>query len=258
MKIDKQPARTRGSATVIPALIIAVLAAAGGAWLATRGGEAPSAVAEGSAESGSAVASAAPEADDASGNAAVAAEEEIAALQATLERSLVLPDDFRSVPDFTLSDVDGNPIDASFLEDRWTLAFFGYTHCPDICPVTLSVMKEVVAELEAREVEPMQVVFVTVDPVRDTAERMKEYVGFFDEEFVGITGDMNAIHELTRALGIVAAFTANKADPDAYLVDHTASMLFIDPERRVRAKFTAPHEVETIVADYLTLQAALN
>jgi len=256
MMNELQKPSAGGLPKVLPVLAIAVLAASGGAWFATGGGGGGD-DARG-AQSSTEPAPVASSAEAGAAEASSMTDDELDALQATLERSQLLPVDFRTVPDFTLSDVDGNPLTASILDNRWSLAFFGYTHCPDVCPITLSVMKDVVAELETRDVDPMQVVFMTVDPVRDTAERMKEYVGFFSEDFVGITGELNDIHELTRSLGIVAAFTANDTDPDNYLVDHTASMLLVDPERRVRAKFTAPHEVATIVNDYLTIQAALN
>ena len=162
------------------------------------------------------------------------------------------------MPAFSLLDVNGNEITEAALAEQWSLMFFGYTHCPDVCPITLSVMKEVAATLEADSSPPLQVVFMTVDPVRDTPEIMKNYVSFFSEEFVGISGDLNATHELTRALGIVAAFTANKDNPENYLVDHTASMLLVDPDLRVRAKFAPPHEAATIVEDYKTLMGAFN
>ena len=179
-------------------------------------------------------------------------------IQAKLKSTQVLPSDFKSVPAFSLLDVNGNEITEAALAEQWSLMFFGYTHCPDVCPITLSVMKEVAATLEADSSPPLQVVFMTVDPVRDTPEIMKNYVSFFSEEFVGISGDLNATHELTRALGIVAAFTANKDNPENYLVDHTASMLLVDPDLRVRAKFAPPHEAATIVEDYKTLMGAFN
>ena len=181
----------------------------------------------------------------------------LAPLQAKMLNTVVLPEDFRAVPAFSLQGVDGGTLQQDFLDDRWTMAFFGYTHCPDVCPITLQVMKEVVASLEASDVEPMQVAFFTVDPVRDTTERMREYVGFFDEQFVGVTGEADAVQALTRSLGIVSAFTAVEGRPGEYLVDHTASMLLIDPQRRVRAKFNAPHEADTIVQDFVTLRDAL-
>lgn len=179
-------------------------------------------------------------------------------LQSSLKNSLVLPADFRQIPQFTLSDVDGEPLTEAMFKERWSLVFFGFTSCPDVCPTTLSVVKGVVERLEEEGAEPPQVVFVTVDPARDSASRMKEYVAYFNEDFVGVTGEQTALHELTKELGIVVVFTANDENPEAYTVDHTASLLLIDPERRVRAKLSAPHEIETIVADYLTLRTGLD
>ena len=86
----------------------------------------------------------------------------------------------------------------------------------------------------------MQVVFATVDPVRDTPARMREYVDYFDEDFVPVSGELDDVLALTKALGIVAAFTANDEDPDAYVVDHTASMLLVDPERRGEGQVQRP------------------
>lgn len=182
---------------------------------------------------------------------------QLASLQDKLKTSLALPTDFKSVPDFKLLDVNGQTITQSMFDDKWSVVFFGYTHCPDVCPITLQVMKNVVETLTAQNEQTLpQVVFVSVDPVRDTSEVMKNYVSYFNESFIGVTGDVNSVHDMTRALGIVASFTANGTDPDNYIVDHTASLLLIDPQRRVRAKITAPHEVDTIVADYLTLIGA--
>ena len=232
---------------MLPALVVALVGAVAGAWFATRT-EVPESLATESASGGPAAAAASEKADDAV----------LAALQDSLQRSQILPSDFRTVPPFELVGTDGEPLTETMLEGRWSLMFFGFTHCPDVCPLTLTVMKDVVDQLEAGPISPMQVVFVTVDPVRDTAERLSEYIAFFDERFVGVTGELGAIHELTRALGIVSTFTANDENPEAYTVDHTASMLLVDPERRVRAKFTAPHEVDTIVADYRAIRGALN
>ena len=127
-----------------------------------------------------------------------------------------------------------------------------------MCPTTLTVVNGVVERLEKEGAEQPQVVFITVDPARDTASRMKDYVAYFNKDFVGVTGEQTALHELTQELGIVVVFTANDENPEAYNVDHTASLLLIDPERRVRAKLNAPHEVETIVADYIELRTGLD
>jgi len=119
-------------------------------------------------------------------------------IQAQLKNTTVLPTDFRSVPTFELQGVDGKTLDQQVLDGQWSMMFFGYTYCPDICPITLQVMKEVITELDGQKLDPLQVVFTTVDPVRDTADRLKEYIGFFSEEFIGITGELTSIHEFTR------------------------------------------------------------
>lgn len=182
--------------------------------------------------------------------------EQLAELQESLQTSLALPADFRTIQAFELEDANGEIITQEAFEDQWSLVFFGFTHCPDVCPVTLQIMKDVVADLEQRQQEPPQIVFVSIDPVRDTAEVMKKYIAYFDENFVGITGELKTVHELSSSLGIVASFTANADDPENYGVDHTASLLLIDPQRRVRAKVTPPHEADKIVADLLKLTAA--
>jgi len=192
-------------------------------------------------------------------NTAGSSQDENAALetvQSALKTSIALPLTFKTVPDFELLDVNAEPITQTVFENRWSIVFFGYTHCPDVCPITLQVMKNVVSKIAEQEKMEPQIVFMSVDPVRDTSEIMKNYISFFDEDFVGITGDLNNVHALTRSLGIVASFTANSEDPENYLVDHTASLLLIDPQKRVRAKISAPHVAETIIADYLTIIGA--
>lgn len=181
---------------------------------------------------------------------------QLTALQESLVTSLALPIDYRQVPSFELMDVNGEPITEALFEGQWSLAFFGYTHCPDVCPVTLQVMKNVVAKMEEQGQTPPQVVFVSVDPVRDTSADMKQYINYFNDSFIGITGQATHIKELADALGIVAVFTANDEDPENYIVDHTASLLLIDPERRIRAKVTPPHEADKIIADFLTMTNA--
>lgn len=183
--------------------------------------------------------------------------EQLAALQEELLSTLVLPTDFQKVPDFSLLNGDSEPLDQTLLDGQWSVLFFGFTHCPDVCPITLSVMQDVVTQLEPIDVPQPQTVFITVDPKRDTPEVMKNYVGYFNKDFIGVSGELNDIHQLTRALGIVSVFRAREDDPATYDVDHTASMLLVDPQRRVRAKLTAPHSADTIVSDYTTLMRAL-
>lgn len=182
----------------------------------------------------------------------------LAKLQENLTTSLALPSDFKQVSEFSLIDSDNQEITDKAFDGVWSIVFFGYTHCPDVCPITLQVLKDVVTKLEDQSATVPQVVFMSVDPVRDTSEIMKNYIAYFNEDFIGITGDVKTIHDVTRSLGIVASFTANETDPDNYTVDHTASLLLIDPQGRVRAKITPPHETEAIVSDYLAIIAELS
>ena len=230
--------RARQAGKVIPLILIAVAAAAVGYFTFN-------------ARIGNDV-----EPDASQSQTALADSAALAALQENLQTSLALPTDFKRVKDFELLDVDGNSIDQSVFDNQWSMVFFGFTHCPDICPITLQIMKDVVAKLDEQAQQQLQIIFVSVDPARDTPDILKKYIGYFDEKFVGITGDVNGVHDLTSSLGIVASFTANDADPDNYGVDHTASLLLIDPQRRVRAKVSPPLEADKIVADVLTMTSA--
>jgi len=178
------------------------------------------------------------------------------AVQDQLLNTLVLPSNFKTVPEFSLLDVNGKPLTEELFNDQWSIVFFGFTHCPDVCPITLSVVKDVNAQLAETDLPKPQTVFVSVDPKRDTPEVLKTYLGFFDENYKGVTGDLTGVLDFARSLGIVAAFTA-KEDAESYDVDHTASMLLIDPMGRLRAKFSAPHTADAIVSDYMTLMAAI-
>ncbi|MDC0434082.1 SCO family protein [bacterium] len=230
--------RTTQAGKVIPLILIAVAAAAVGYFTFN-------------ARMGDSV-----EANASHTQTALADSAALAALQENLQTSLALPIDFKTVKEFNLLDVNGDSIDQSVFDDQWSLVFFGFTHCPDICPITLQIMKEVVATLDEQAQQDLQIIFVSVDPARDTPEVLKKYIGYFDENFVGITGDVNEVHDLTSSLGIVASFTANDSDPDNYGVDHTASLLLIDPQHRVRAKVSPPLEADKIVADVVTMTSA--
>jgi len=151
---------------------------------------------------------------------------------------------------FALEDHRREPFTLERMTGRWTLLFFGYTHCPDVCPVTMSVLKNAIALMaeagSANEVP--QVVFVSVDPARDTAEHMAGYVGHFSPAFLGVTGDDANLKEFARQLGVLYI----RAEPDtggSYLVDHTAAVFLIDPRGHLVALFQAPQEAQRIARD---------
>ena len=167
----------------------------------------------------------------------------------------------RTLEPFALMTQSGEPFNNASLQDKWTLAFLGYTFCPDICPVTLSALARVYPQLKQMQTSaPIQVVFISVDPKRDTQERLAEYMGFFNSEFVGVTGAHADLFPLVRNMGMMYAI-ADSTDKPNYLVDHSASVVVINPKGQVIGRFKpelkpgelAISDVDKIVADMPTI-----
>jgi protein SCO1/2 len=156
----------------------------------------------------------------------------------------------KAVADFKLTDQTGRPFTLDNLEGRWTLAFFGYTHCPDVCPTSMAMLGQVQRNLakDPNTGELPQVVFFSVDPERDTPELLASFVPYFHASFIGVTGDADEILKLTRQLGIIYGKVEGSGS-DAYLVDHSAAIILFDPQGQFRALFNVPHKPENIVAD---------
>ena len=151
-----------------------------------------------------------------------------------------------SLPEFELTDHDSKPFDRQRLEGRWSLFYFGYTFCPDACPLTLTLLSQLERQIEddAELHRALQVVFVSVDPKRDKPV-LADYVKHFSPRFVGATGGPEALTSLTRPLGIV--YYLNEPDSNGdYLVDHASSLLLVDPNARLVGVFSAPHEVNDL------------
>ncbi|MCA1799265.1 MAG: SCO family protein [Xanthomonadaceae bacterium] len=152
---------------------------------------------------------------------------------------------------FRLVDHRGDAFTPAEVTGQWTLWFFGFTHCPDVCPMTLTTLNLVDRALaDAGAVRP-QVVMVSVDPARDSPEKLAEYVPYFNEAFVGVTGDAGQIRELTERVGILVRYIAQ--DDDAYTVDHGAALLLTGPDGNVRALFQAPHDPHRLARDLAEL-----
>jgi len=155
----------------------------------------------------------------------------------------------RAVTAFSLQDHAGQPFGPERLRERWTLLFFGFTHCPDVCPMTMLELGQVAEGLRDAGIgAPPQVVFVTVDPARDTPERLGAYVAAFGDDLLGVTGSLAAIDVLARDLGIVHVRHGEPDDPD-YMVDHGSAVLLINPQGRLQAVFQAPHRAGRMIAD---------
>lgn len=162
----------------------------------------------------------------------------------------------RPIGQLHLVDQHDKPFDASRLRGRWTFMFFGYTHCPDVCPTALATLATLYRSLdETPELKvDTQVVFVSVDPQRDTPQQLGAYVGYFDSDFIGTTGPQEQLKALATRLGIVYSKVPGDG-PDNYLVDHSAVILLLDPRARLYALFSAPQDAATMGTDYRRLRA---
>lgn len=159
----------------------------------------------------------------------------------------VLVEDPTMVDDFTLTAVNNEPVSLSDFAGKYIFIYFGYGYCPDLCPDTLAKMARIRQDLGAAA-DKVQVILVSIDPERDTPETLAEYVSYFDDTFVGITGTPEEIDKAGKPFGIYYEKHEGTA-ASGYLIDHTARTFLIDPERKVRISYA--HDVldEEILAD---------
>lgn len=156
----------------------------------------------------------------------------------TFQGSLIEPP--IKAPEIELIDQDGQPFRLSDHHGKVVLVFFGYTNCPDVCPLTLSDFKLIKADLD-EQTDQVSFVFVTVDPERDTQERLKAYLANFDPAFVGLTGSLSELESVWKAYGVYQA-KQDTGSAAGYLVDHTARTYAIDKNGDLR--LTYPFEME--------------
>ena len=177
-------------------------------------------------------------------------------------RAMMLPDRVMTlfpVPKpltaFALTDHQNQPFDLSHLKGRWSFLFFGFTHCPDICPTTLAVLASARHSIAKRTpgAENVQFVFISVDPNRDTAGKIRQYVNHFDTTFLGVTGDDTQIGNLARQLG-AAYQVAFSPGTENYPVYHSTAIFLVDPQARYHAVFTPPFDAETISRRFQVLR----
>ena len=148
---------------------------------------------------------------------------------------------------FALTDHKNRVFDLASLKGKWSFLFFGFTHCPDICPTTLAVLARARDNIAKNTVgaDDIQFVFISVDPNRDTASKLRQYVDYFDTTFLGVTGNDAQIGNLAGQLG-AAYQVAIKPGMENYPVYHSAAVFLLDPRARYHAVFTPPHDAEAI------------
>ncbi|WP_166838419.1 SCO family protein [Rheinheimera pleomorphica] len=188
---------------------------------------------------------------------------QLSATRAEPKLALVYPQP-RALADFSLTDQHGELVNRERLYGQWTLAFVGYTYCPDICPLTLAKLAGVQPELAALVEQPLRVWFISVDPKRDTTEQLNNYVSYFEQANVlGMTAGHDQLFPFVRQLGLMYALSSTTAEN--YLVDHSASVVLINPQGQLVAMFKPPMQAgelpvidaEQLLADFPLVLAKL-
>lgn len=139
--------------------------------------------------------------------------------------------------DFTLTSQNGKSVTLSQFEGKVVIISFGYTHCPDICPMTLTILKDVMKKLLDAE-NKLQVLFVTVDPERDTPKRLKDYIPYFDKNFLGLTGTSQEIAKVAESYHI-SYFKDDTNSKAGYLMAHSSSVYVIDPKGNLFLEYSS-------------------
>jgi protein SCO1/2 len=176
----------------------------------------------------------------------------------TTNHDAATPQEIREPPrpmtPFTLQRHERAPLNLDALKGKWTFLFFGYTHCPDVCPTTLSELNAAHELLshDAGILNDSQFVFVSVDPERDTPESLAAYVAYFNAAFSGSTGTPAELAAITAQLGI--EHSRGEESASGYVVNHSSAVLLIDPQVRYYARLKAPHYAEDIRSRFLAIR----
>lgn len=154
--------------------------------------------------------------------------------------SLIIMQENKKLPDFSFEIAKNNTFTNDNLEGKWTLFFIGYTFCPDVCPTTLADLDRIYPELIKAPYNNIQIVFVSVDPNRDKANNLAEYVNYFNSNFIGTTSTHDQLFPFAQDLGLVYSIVDEGDTEDAYyMVDHSASLVLVNPQGEHQATFKA-------------------
>ena len=152
----------------------------------------------------------------------------------------------RPIPPFELARSDGAKLTHADWTGRWTIAFFGYTNCPDVCPTTLATFAQAWKKLDPATRDKLRFDFISVDPARDTPGQLARYVGYFDKDFVGLTGSIEDTQALANGLSI--PFIPADTSKPGYTVDHSGNLAVVGPDGRQRGFIRAPMNNQKLVA----------
>jgi len=156
----------------------------------------------------------------------------------------------KKLTNFSIKDQKNQTFGLQQLKGKWTFMFFGYTHCPDVCPTALAMMRNIakVLDHDPRKIKS-QFVFVSIDPQRDNLASIGSFVEYFNPDFIGLTGKPLQLKDLLKQLDVKTSRIKGDAAMN-YLVSHTSSIMLIDPEVRLLAKYEPPHERASILKKF--------
>ena len=162
-------------------------------------------------------------------------------------------DKARSFKPFALVDAYNQPFTPAVLQDKWSLIFFGFTYCPDICPTTLAQLKRFYEKQSAGKFgKDLQIILVSVDPARDTPEKLRQYIEYFHQDFKAVTGDFLDIHRFATQLNI--PFSKVPGGGDNYTVEHSGNVAIINPRGHYVGFFRAPLELPKMNMTYKSIR----
>jgi len=159
----------------------------------------------------------------------------------------------RNLTNLTLVDDTNSYFKFDDFKGKWNVLFFGFTFCPDICPLTMRQIQEIKKDL-GDDSEKVRFFLVSVDPIRDTPEKLRVYLDNFDEDFIGLTGGIDQVYKFATQVNSPFTPVVESEDP-FYTVDHTGSLVLIDPEGKYTGFFRAPHDSAKVL---LALESLLN
>jgi len=163
-----------------------------------------------------------------------------------IDAGIILLPQPRAIPALQMTDQDGQPVSLDQLKGKWSLLFFGYTFCPDICPTTLAQLRQIKAELPKSTVARMQVILVSVDPQRDTPAKLKEYLGYFDKDFRGFNAQVPVLESFAKAVSM--PYVEPDTSKPNYTVSHSGNLALLGPDGTQRGFIRAPFSTPKLVA----------
>jgi protein SCO1 len=156
----------------------------------------------------------------------------------------------KPVTAFQLVNQNNLPFSEQNLRDNWSLIFIGYTHCPDVCPTTLTTLQQSTELMQAVAMSVPKVIFISIDPARDTPDVLAQYVSYFNKDFIGLTGSETELKNVSKQLAAYynkAAGASGDINNNDYLMDHSTALVLINPKAEIQAFLVAPHIPEQII-----------